>query len=171
MIQWGTVGEWVGGVGAIIGAGVPLMLYLVERRERIAAQAEAKVLRANEVERARQQQARRISVSFTWRKADAWHGINYFAVLSNGSDLPVQRAALVSTSPKGDRIVARWGVVGAGTHEASLFWHATRTWPYRLVFVDDNGACWVRRSTGELEETDATAFEGIPELTLDDVDD
>ncbi|WP_171467690.1 hypothetical protein [Cellulosimicrobium sp. 72-3] len=180
MIQWGTVGEWVGGVGAIIGAGVPLMLYLIERRERIAAQAEAKALRAHEAERARKEQAQRVSVSFKWESDGgsglmARHFVHHYAVLSNVSDLPVQKAALVSTLKSGgeavERVTANWGVSGSGEHDAILLWHNTRNWPYRLVFVDDAGVWWVRHSGGALEETTPSTLDGIPAFTLDDIDD
>lgn len=174
MIEWGTVGEWVGGVGAIIGAGVPLVLYLVERRERIAAQAEARALREQEAVRTRQAQARRISYRFGYRKPETSDRFvtrgAMLAILSNASETPVRAAALVYETLDGTRLAARWGLSGPGDHDEAIRARPADDVLAVLVFEDDNGVWWRRGSDGKLEEAQPVDFGGFIRLGEDEVE-
>jgi hypothetical protein len=57
-IEWGTVGEWIAGVGVIA-------LWFLERRERLKAQDELVRLRYEERERARMAQVRQVEFGYS----------------------------------------------------------------------------------------------------------
>jgi hypothetical protein len=85
MIEWGSVGEWVSGLGALGAVGATVVLWLRDRRERMAAQSELREMRAREEVRARMAQA--LSVHLWARHSDTAGGVYLF--LWNGSERPV----------------------------------------------------------------------------------
>jgi hypothetical protein len=81
VVQWGSVGEWVSGVGALAAVGATVTIWLGDRADRKLAEQRLIDLQAQEARRARLEQAASIHA---W-----WHGDVQILMLWNGSSRPV----------------------------------------------------------------------------------
>lgn len=167
MIVWGSVGEWISGLGALAAViatvvfsrraerarasetAVERAQYTDEVKRREAAEGEVKAQRAKAVELARTAQARRI---FVWRVWDDGSGRGDGVSMHNGSDLPVFDVAVSGYEPKsGARVVldsetsvAAVVLPGGGCGAPSDGDLSTEVW---VTFTDANGTSWARSGT------------------------
>jgi hypothetical protein len=157
-VAWGTVGEWVSGIGALAAVLFSVVIYMRERRDKLSAQAALQTREDQDRELARTRQARQV---FVWRQPaieryrdqGSDDGVN----MHNGSDLPVfdvlllgyssrnGRAALEPEGDFQDMILPNDGFT-SWSSGAPLQDHVL------VIFRDANGARWARDAQGNLIE-------------------
>lgn len=144
MVQWGTVGEWVGGLAAL----VPLAFWFIERRERIRAQRAEREVTAQAAREAERAQAQAVVAWVT----DA----DRFALVNNSS-LPVfdvRALWLLEDSSGGPPTVSgidSWEALAPGERIDGDTFLPAGVLTCFVQFSDAAGRTWVRSSYGELQ--------------------
>ncbi|MEU2198720.1 hypothetical protein [Isoptericola sp. NPDC019482] len=152
-VRWGTVGEWVAGLGAL----VPLAFWAVDRRARLRAEAELKAER-------RRSQIRGISWrETTWDTPDRLDNTRTW-VARNDSDAPLRNVYLHGRAYAHHPFPKTWlqvpsqgsGALGKGQERVFLS-NPVDVYPlrnFRLSVRDADGVLWVLDEQGYPTETE-----------------
>jgi hypothetical protein len=160
MVQWGSVAEWVAGVGALLAFAGTIALILQERRSR-----------RREDERRARGAARFVRVERHWDEGALFGTLT----IRNDGPAPVFHVAFRSTDP-GHPVAGGSGVtmtlelpylapggrVTETQHVADV--HGPTGWPFILTFVDESDFGWSLDERGALTHVGAVVRPETVEL-------
>jgi hypothetical protein len=136
-VQWGSVGEWFGGILTSVGVIIALaQIRDVKRAERTRADSEQ---RSN---------AMAVTVSANWQVEDGTNSI--VGSVQNSGSLPIFEAQVHFAQPTGQVTKVRVGTVGPGARSTFRVEHAQNKKPHvagaivqgELRFRDAQRAVW-----------------------------
>lgn len=170
---------WAGAGASTLAAIVPGILFVLERRDRQAAEAQVAAFREREEQERVMGQARRMTV---WTTKRATMPLSYVALIDNASDMPVFNVELfafrLGQDPETKELRrARTGDFSSGTmapghqEEVKIGYLNTKE-PVWVRFTDARDVVWYRCDDGTLttDERDvARRFleQAVYELPLD----
>lgn len=176
-VDFGSVGEWVGGLATLAAVVVSIILAWsnsrTARQERELAAQDRQEFRRQQTEEAEQRKRRQAAqvTLVTQPFSDEW-GRRLDYQVHNGSDEPIFSVLILEdrdgvdsegqpTQPR--RIVKKWEVIEArGERKCEsrsrdfnakpLPEEQVKPWQRRLFFADGAGQQWARLESGELQE-------------------
>lgn len=162
-IQWGTVGEWVGGVGAL----VPGVLWFFERKDRKVAEVELAQERKGQRIRLRRQQIQGVHVrEVTKERTPYFHSDNHREwVIRNDSSAPLRFTSMegrtvddVKDGPPAGMVVllksTSRGSLAVGEERSYSFDSPAGITDIKVTVEDAAGVRWVMHPPRQFEEVD-----------------
>jgi hypothetical protein len=173
MVTWGSVGEWVSGIGGLAAVGATVGLWWRDRSDRIAAQDELRQLRTQESVKALYAQARSVRL---WARHSQTNGAPVL-FLWNGSERPIFDVIAVVGWPnnRGHRSylqVKEQNLLPTPIRPYRIWLsRLLEDWEYpegatlhvdKVYFADANGASWQLDANGRLMEKIDGSWRPVP---------